>query len=148
MIDIAPRMAANARPWPLTSDAQSKLIDEIARLRHEVAALSGQGLEEGIVRLPIALAERRLQVLIGVLNAAELVDDAACAAIGRRATLCDDGGNTTTYDIVFPGDGDPTMGRISADSPLGKALLGAEAGDVVQVTAPAGAWSVTVQSVE
>ena len=148
MIDIAPRMAANSRPWPLTTDARRQLIDEIARLRHEVVALAGQGLEEGIVSLPVAFAERRLDTLTGVLSRAELVGDAGCAAIGRRATLRDDGGHSTTYDIVFPGDGDPTRGRISADSPLGKAILGAEAGDVVHVTAPSGGWSVTVISVE
>jgi transcription elongation factor GreA len=148
MPDTAIRTTENARLWPLTSDARSQLIDEIARLRQDIASLTGQGLEEGIVRLPVAIAARRLETLKGVLDRCDIVDDTPCAAIGRRATLRDHDGEPMSYEIVFPGDGDPSRGAVSADSPLGQAILRARAGDIVEVSAPAGSWSVTVVSVD
>jgi transcription elongation GreA/GreB family factor len=148
MRDIAAQTIEKTRPWPLTSDARSQLIEEIARVREGLSSLTGQGLEEGIVRLPVAMTARRLETLNDVLDHAEIVDGIPCAAIGRRATLCEDGGEPVTYAIVFPGDGDPGNGCISADSPLGGAVLGAVAGDVIEVVAPAGRWSVTVTAID
>ena len=52
-----------------------------------------------------------------------------------------------SYTIVFPGDGDPSRGWVSADSPLGSAVLGARAGESVHVAAPVGRWRVTVVAV-
>lgn len=138
---------ALARSWPLTREAWDRLVDEVAQLRESVTTLAGQGLEEGIVRLPVAIASRRLETLGEVLERCELVDESPCVAIGRRATLRDREGEVMAYEIVFPGDGDVEKGWVSADSPLGLALLGASAGDVVHVDAPAGPWSVTVESV-
>jgi transcription elongation factor GreA len=148
-------MAISAAPsvdrlprWPLTRAARERLADEIVRVRQELAAMTGQGLEEGILRLPIELGSRRLETLQGVLDRCDVVDDAPSAVIGRRASLRGSDGVEMTYDIVFPGDGDPDKGRVSADSPLGSAILGAQVGDAVEVSAPAGRWSVTVVSVD
>jgi transcription elongation GreA/GreB family factor len=135
------------RPWPLTDEARNALIDEIANLRAELETMAGQGLEEGIHRLPIAIAIRRIRTLEDVLDRCEVVADGR-AAIGRRAVLRDGDGEAVSYEIVFPGEGDPSRGRISADSPLGLALLGAQSGDVVHVTAPAGGWGITVVALE
>ena len=68
--------------------------------------------------------------------------------IGRRVTLLEEEGDSVTYALVFPGDGDPVQGWISADSPLGAAVLGCTPGDTVEVMAPAGPRVVTVLSVE
>jgi len=42
------------------------------------------------------------------------------------------------YEIVTPEEADPTVGRISPSSPIGKSLLGHEEGDTVEVKVPAG----------
>ena len=63
-------------------------------------------------------------------------------------TLLEEEGDSVTYALVFPGDGDPVQGWISADSPLGAAVLGCTPGDIVEVMAPAGPRVVTVLSVE
>lgn len=47
-------------------------------------------------------------------------------------------GDEVVYDIVTPEESDPSQGRISPSSPLGKCLLGHEEGDVVEVKAPSG----------
>jgi transcription elongation GreA/GreB family factor len=148
MLNSTTRPIGQLGAWPLTREAWDRLIDEIGRQRDDLSSMAGQGMEEGILRLPVAIAEKRLETLKAVLDRCQLVDDTARAAIGRRATLLDADGTASSYEIVFPGDGDPDMGRISADSPLGGALLGAKARDVLEVSAPGGRWSVTVVSVD
>jgi transcription elongation factor GreA len=59
--------------------------------------------------------------------------------LGSTVTLKDtSSGATLVYDIVTPEEADPTKGRISPSSPIGKCLLGAEEGDVVEVKVPSG----------
>ena len=53
-----------------------------------------------------------------------------------------------TYEIVGSQEANPRMGRISDDSPVGRALHGARAGDVVTVAAPAGNIQLKIVSVE
>jgi transcription elongation factor GreA len=47
-------------------------------------------------------------------------------------------GEEVVYELVTPEESDPTVGRISPSSPIGKSLLGHEAGDTVEVKVPAG----------
>jgi transcription elongation factor GreA len=47
-------------------------------------------------------------------------------------------GEQVTYELVTPEESDPSQGRISPSSPIGRCLLNREAGDVVEVKAPAG----------
>ena len=53
-----------------------------------------------------------------------------------------------TYEIVGSQEANPRIGRISDDSPVGRALHGHRAGDVVTVMAPAGAIELKIVSVE
>jgi len=53
-----------------------------------------------------------------------------------------------TYEIVGSQEANPRMGRISDDSPVGRALHGHRAGDVVTVAAPAGSIQLKIISVE
>jgi len=98
--------------------------------------------------LPWLGAHFRLDALSAVFDSAERIHESQQAVIGRRVTVLEPEGESVTYALVFPGDGDPGQGWISADSPLGSAILGCEPGDRVEVTAPAGRRVVTVLSVE
>ena len=53
-----------------------------------------------------------------------------------------------TYEIVGSQEANPRMGRISDDSPVGRALHGHRAGDVVSVNAPAGVIELKIVAVE
>jgi len=150
-----PRVLSAARRWPMTGEARDRLVDEITQLRRDLALLDGGPVEDGLIRLPAARAERRLDTLAWVLDGAEVVDRESGAdsgptraVIGRRVTMRDGGGQTDCYALVFPGDGDPRLGWISADAPLGAAILGAAAGDTVTVEAPLGRWATTIVAVE
>lgn len=149
MTDLAAARRAERRSWPMTADAQRRLTDEIAELRKDAALLAvGTTDDDGVIRLPAAQAARRLETLSAVLERATLMDDPDCVAIGRRVDLLDQQGRMTTYSIVFPGDGDPSLGWVSADSPLGSALLGARPGHTVEVDAPSGAWTAKVLALD
>jgi transcription elongation GreA/GreB family factor len=147
-----PRPAARPhvrRDWPMTREAWHRLVVEVEELRAHVLVLAGDtNADDDVVQLPIAQAVRRLETLSAVLAGASRIDDARCAVIGRRATLREEDGETFSFRLVFPGDGEPAQGWISADSPLGAAVLGARPGDVVNVTAPAGKRAVTLVAVE
>ncbi len=142
------RQASASQRWPMTADAWLSLVDELGQLRLDIAMLAEGDPDSDFVRVPAFKAARRFDVLSAVLDAADRVHEPERAVIGRRVTLLEDEGHSVTYDLVFPGDGDPVQGWISADSPLGAALIGCVAGDRVQVTAPAGPRVVTVLSVE
>jgi transcription elongation GreA/GreB family factor len=131
----------------MTGEAWFTLVDELGRLRSDAVSLAGE-LADGVVDLAVIKAARRLDVLSAVLDAAERIHESERAVIGRRVTVLEPEGESVTYTLVFPGDGDPAQGRISADSPLGSAVLGCAPGDRVEVTAPAGRRLVTLVSVE
>ena len=140
--------SANQR-WPMTGEAWLTLVDELGQLRVDLAMQANAGVpDDGVVHLPLFKAARRLDVLSTVLDAAEKVHEPDRAVIGRRVTLLEEEGDSVTYTLVFPGDGDPIQGWISADSPLGSAVMGCVSGDRVEVMAPGGPRVITVLSVE
>jgi transcription elongation GreA/GreB family factor len=147
MAELATRRPSREQRWPMTREAWFALVDELARLRADLASLAGE-LADGVVDLAVIKAARRLDVLSAVLDAAERIHESERAVIGRRVTVLEPEGESATYSLVFPGDGDPAQGCISADSPLGSAILGCVPGDRVEVTAPAGRRVVSVLSVE
>jgi transcription elongation factor GreA len=57
------------------------------------------------------------------------------STVGLRNT---GNGEETVYEIVTPEEADPTIGRISPSSPIGRCLLGHEVGEVVEVKVPSG----------
>jgi transcription elongation factor GreA len=91
------------------------------------------------------LLERRITILRSRLQHAVLLDEEAVAAsdtvnIGSKVTIEDDRGEKMEVEIS-------TVGGVSPDSPLGRALLGAKAGDEVEVEAPRGSWRARVVSI-
>jgi transcription elongation factor GreA len=61
------------------------------------------------------------------------------AGLGVAITVADlDSGRETTHTLVSAAESDPASGRVSIDSPLGRALAGARAGDEVAFDAPRG----------
>ena len=57
-------------------------------------------------------------------------------------------GKTFTYTVVGEFEANPLEGRVSSDSPLGKALMGSKKGDVVTVQAPAGPVEYTIEELK
>ena len=60
------------------------------------------------------------------------------AAFGSKLELREAGGEKKTYHLVMPEDAEPDKGLISTASPIGRALVGKEEGDEVEVPTPGG----------
>ena len=76
----------------------------------------------------------------------EIATEGSTFEFGRMAEVVDEGtGAVNTWTIVGPTEADLTQGRLSASSPVAKALIGRAAGDVVEVTTPKGARRLRIQ---
>lgn len=83
-----------------------------------------------------------------IIENAELIEvtvDADTVGLGSKVTVVETGDtDEETYEIVGSQEADPMNGRISEDSPFGKALIGHSAGDEIEVEAPAGVLRFTI----
>jgi transcription elongation factor GreA len=98
--------------------------------------------------------ERRIAELESRLARAEVMDGGVRAdgraALGTRVRLrrLDAPAPVTEYELVSSVEADPSLGMLSAESPLGAALLGRRAGETVEVEAPRGPLEFAVLAVE
>ena len=103
------------------------------------AAKNEQAFVEGrILELEILLANAR------VINE-NLKQDSV--QVGSHVTIQEDDQEPEDYVIVGPAEADPRHGRISNESPLGRALIDHRVNDMVRVDAPAGSFTVRVLKV-
>jgi transcription elongation factor GreA len=91
---------------------------------------------QGYLEARVAQLHRRLAAL-NMVNLDRIPRDKV--GLGAVVHVRQEGtGDEKVYEIVVPEDSDPSIGRISPSSPIGKCLLGSEEGDTVVVTVPAG----------
>jgi transcription elongation factor GreA len=91
------------------------------------------------------LLERRITILQSRLHNAEVIDEAAAAAsgvvtVGSHVELKREDGEQMNVEIS-------SVGGVSPESPVGRALLGKKVGDKIVVEAPRGTWRATVVSI-
>jgi transcription elongation factor GreA len=67
--------------------------------------------------------------------------------IGSDVTVVADDGESELYTIVGSAEVDPNRGKISNESPVGRALLGRHVGDVVEVKIPAGTLKLQISKI-
>ena len=80
-----------------------------------------------------------LQELIENAEVIEITGSGDAIGLGYKVTLLEVGETEEeVFEIVGSQESDPRIGRISEDSPIGRALMGKQAGDEVLVEAPAG----------
>lgn len=88
-----------------------------------------------------ALVEGRIATLEDLLSHAVLIEEEerqrGVAGLGAQVTVETEDGEEK-YAIVGPAEADPRAGRISNESPLGRALLGHKAGEEIEWDSPAG----------
>jgi transcription elongation factor GreA len=138
---------------------------QAAALRSELEELEGPRREEAVAAIKKArefgdlsenfeyhaakneqgLLEARIRSLRGRLDGAEIVEDAGRdeVGIGSVVDVRDESGEEMTVEVSAVGG----AGTVSPTSPLGAALLGRRAGEVVEVQAPRGAWKATIRHI-
>lgn len=97
--------------------------------------------------------EGRIQEITAKLPKFQVVDPAQQnsdkVVFGAKVTLENlDSGEVLTYQIVGPDEADLKINRISFQSPIAKALIGKEIGDVVRVNIPRGEMEVEITELE
>ena len=68
--------------------------------------------------------------------------------LGSRVTVAEDGFEPESYSIVGSAEADPGKGRISNESPLGKALIGRKEGERVSFETPGGPAEMEILRIE
>ncbi len=86
--------------------------------------------------------EGRIQEVEATLRNAEIIEETSSseqASLGSRVTVMEEGTQSAeTFRIVGTPEADPIDGKVSHESPLGRALLGRQVGDIVAIKAPGG----------
>ena len=140
----------------LTADLQAlrqerpKIVDAIEEARahgdlSENAEYHAAKERQGQVEAQIADIEDRV-------TRAQIIDPATLSGdkvvFGATVTVLDDNEKPQRYQIVGMTEADARKGRISYDSPLGRALIGKQVEDEVEVTVPSGDRFYLVKKIE
>lgn len=139
MLDIKKRLQDEIQQ--LDYELKVTLPKEILRAREhgdlrENAEYKSAKERQSFLQARVAQLHRRLAAL-SMVNLDRIPRDKV--GLGSVVTVKqEDAGDEIVFEIVVPEDADPTIGRISPSSPIGKCLLGHEEGDTVEVKVPAG----------
>jgi transcription elongation factor GreA len=146
----------------LTKEGFEKLQDELDYLRtikrQEVADRLHEAMEGGelienaeyeAAKNEQAFVEGRIQELERLLATARVIEDdkkkrADTIQVGSTVTIQEDGVDEETYTIVGAAEANPREGKISNESPMGKAILNHRVGDDVQIETPDGSYTVRI----
>ncbi|HSO45707.1 MAG TPA: transcription elongation factor GreA [Rhodoferax sp.] len=127
------QLKAFERPAVINAIAEARAQGDLSENAEYDAAKDKQGFVEG-----------RIKEIEGKLSAAQIIDPTELHADGRvvfgaTVVLEDEAtGQKVTYQIVGEDEADLKLGLININSPIARALIGKEAGDAVEVQAPAG----------
>ena len=150
-----------AEPTYVSAEGLAKLTAELEDLRVNVrpgviarvkAARELGDLKENAdyeyARKEQSFVEGRILSLEAMIKNSEIIDESGGGGSARLGStvLVDIEGDKETYLLVGPAEADPVAGRISNQSPVGRALIGSRAGDEVAVQLPA--RSVTYRVIE
>ncbi len=139
----------------LTAEGQVRLEEELLHLetvrRREVGERIREAKDFGDIsenseyddaKNEQGLLESRISEIKQILSNATIIESPknhSRVTLGARVHIKDvAAGETFTYQLVGSAEADPTHNRISNESPVGQAVMGAKKGDVVRVTTPRG----------
>ncbi|MCS6910658.1 MAG: transcription elongation factor GreA [Anaerolineales bacterium] len=149
----------------LTTEGAARLRAELQELievkRPEIARRLREAIKMGdlsenadyiMAKEDQAFLEGRIQELTQLLSRATIIGDGAAPAgavsIGSRVTVQESGQDPETFVLVGAKEADPRAGRISNESPLGRALLGKRVGETAEFETPGGIVRFRILKIE
>ncbi|MGH2448205.1 MAG: GreA/GreB family elongation factor [Chloroflexota bacterium] len=150
----------------ITADFKSELEREYEHLRSSVRPMIAERLQsareggditdnaafeqakEDLARLMGRMAEIEQTLREAVLLDGNGHKRKKTVELGSIVTVAKPDGRSTTYTIVSSLEASPNDGKISNDSPVGRALVGRKRGDSVTVQAPAGPSKITITDIQ
>ncbi|MCA9926133.1 MAG: transcription elongation factor GreA [Anaerolineales bacterium] len=157
------------KPHLITQEGLDRLTEELKELcttgREKVAERLHRAFQDGqdddfvdnaeleAARNAQSFLEGRIQELEEILKNYQLISDngdqSEFVRVGSWVTVSEEGiDENERYHLVGAAEADPVAGRISNESPLGKALLGSKVGDIVRINAPNGVIEFQVVKIE
>ena len=157
-------MMASVEKLPMLAEGYERLTADLKALREERPRVV-DAIEEARAHGDLsenaeyhAAKERQGQIeatiadLEDKISRAQIIDPATLSGdkiiFGATVTLLDDDDKPVRYQIVGPYEADAKAGRISYNSPLGKALISKKVDDEIEVTVPSGEKFYLVQKIE
>jgi len=149
----------------LTKEGFQKLQDELDCLRtakrQEVANRLHEAMEGGelienaeyeAAKNEQAFVEGRIQELDLLLATAKIIEEngkkkSDTVILGAKVTIKEGNFEAETFTIVGVAEANPREGKISNESPIGKAILSRKVGDTVKVETPGGTYNVKILKV-
>jgi transcription elongation factor GreA len=157
---IKEAMMKMGNPTLLTQEGYERLQQELVYLqqvrRSEVAEHIRAAKDEGDIsenagyeaaKEEQAFVEGRIMTLEAILKNVQIIENNGHldrVALGCTVTVQEDGYAPETFQLIGSTEADPSKGRISNESPLGRALLGRCVSDVVEVNTPGGVTTFTI----
>ncbi len=152
---------------PLTARGADKLRDELKRLKSEerprvieaIATAREHGdlkenAEYHAAKEQQGMIEARIRDIEGKLSNAQIIEISQVNAAGRvvfgsTVELVDqEDGSSVRYQIVGEDEADIREGLLSVGSPIARAVIGKQEGDIVDVNVPSGQRSYEIAAVE
>ena len=126
------RLKTVDRPWVINAISEARAQGDLSENAEYEVAKDRQGFIEG-----------RIQEIEGKLSAAQIIDPTTFEAgtrvvFGSTVQLEEDSGDKVTYQIVGEDEADLKLGLVNIGSPIARALIGKDEGDVAEVLAPGG----------
>ena len=157
-------LMATVEKMPMLAMGYQKLNDQLRTLKAE-RPLIVDAIEEARAHGDLsenaeyhAAKERQGQVeatiadLEDKLSRAQVIDPTTLSGdkivFGATVTVLDEDDKPVRYQIVGQAEADAKLGMISYNSPLGRALIGKQAGDDIEVTVPSGERYYSVEKIE
>jgi transcription elongation factor GreA len=144
--------ALRAELKELKNEKRPKVIQAIAEAR-EHGDLK-ENAEYHAAREQQSFIEGRIAEIEGKLGSAQIIDVTKLTpngkiVFGATVDLCsEDSGEKVTYQIVGEDEADIKANRISISSPIARALIGKEEGDIASVQAPGGIREYEILSIK
>lgn len=155
-----------AEPVPLTRAGFEKLASELEFLRtvkrQEIAERMHEAWENDAARDNVpsydyakneqAMVEGRILELEHMIRYAQIIDEDGAhhsdhAQLGSTVVVESADGKKSTFTIVGSAEAKPAEGRISNESPVGRALIGKRVGAKIEVMVPAGVQRFKIKSI-
>lgn len=149
-------------PVLLTSEGLEKLkrdLEEARLRRRDAADRMKEAAQPGDIednpefeqaKEEVAALDLRIYELEEMIGRAQIIEEhhGGVAEPGSTIEVEGEDGEVETWHLVGAVESDPASGRISVESPVGRALLGKRKGDRVAVEAPSGRVQLTVKKVK
>ena len=143
-----------SQPNYLTPEGEAKLKAELEDLkgprREQLAARLRSAIQMGDLsenadyhkaKEDQGFLEGRIQEIEAILRNSLIIEKSlnkGIVSIGAHVTIQEDDFEPETYHLVGPAEADPRNGKISHESPIGKALMDKKVGDIAEADAPGG----------